>query len=174
MNSFQEWSIQSSALQVSIFQSPFSSWNPRKLFWISWGFSNVQMFFLFPVTPLLKGDFPAGKIDTNTLSFTILQKMHVWHNCSLWAFYWQYSRIHPGQNLLPLGRGRGREWRRHCQEEHLDSRHLLRLLHLHATGFSRPTKDVGWEFPPGGGFIPPLKNFYEGGGDFSPPCRSSY
>ena len=23
------------------------------------------------------------------------------------------------------------------------------------TGFSRPTKDVGWEFPPGGDFSPP-------------------
>ena len=61
------------------FLAPFSSQNPRKLFWISWGFFNVQIFFLFPVTPLLKGDFPAGglEIDTNILSFTILQKMHV-------------------------------------------------------------------------------------------------
>ena len=50
------------------FSPPFPLQIPRKLFWISWGFIIIQNFFLFPVAPLLKGDFPAGwpNIDKNT------------------------------------------------------------------------------------------------------------
>ena len=32
----------------------------RKLFWLGWSFGIIYMFLLFPVTPLLKGDFLAG------------------------------------------------------------------------------------------------------------------
>ena len=39
---------------------PFPPKICRKLFWLGWSFGIIYMFLLFPVTPLLKGDFLAG------------------------------------------------------------------------------------------------------------------
>ena len=39
----------------------------RKLFWLGWSFGIIYMFLLFPVTPLLKGDFLAGGRNKDVL-----------------------------------------------------------------------------------------------------------
>ena len=107
-----------------IFQSEYQN----RLYKLPKNNSVITLFGTFG--SVIENYFPLSSLTT----WSILNPTLIWRcMCpisSLWAFYKQYPRIDPGQNMLPPDRGRGGQWQRYCEEEYLDSRHLLCLLHV--------------------------------------------